>query len=133
MGRKLVFMPKMTTPQKNEGIKKYAVSAFSDKLTELGAIQVDGFTYAIPVTIEGVQRYAEITFTAKNDQPTTRTEAYDPYAKRDEWTRELDFKANEKAAKDAEKVKKIERDEKKRAKEAEEKKVREDAEKAKAK
>lgn len=97
-------MANMTAAQKNAAIKSNAVGAVT--LPE-NAIQVGDYTYAIPVTVDGEMRYAEVAFTAKNNKDTKTTLAYDPEAKRDEWLADKDEKAKEAERKAAEKAEKL--------------------------
>lgn len=97
-------MANMTTAQKNAAIKSNAVGAI---VLPENAIQVGDYTYAIPVTVDGELRYAEITVTAKNNKDTKTTVAYDPEDKRAEWLADKDEKAKEAERKAAEKAEKL--------------------------
>ena len=83
-------------------------------LAERDAIKVGDFTYAIE-SAEFPNQYVEISLTAKNPDATTKSVAYDPIAKAEEYEAEKILKAQEKADKDAEKARKKAADEAKRA------------------
>ena len=97
-------MEKMTAAQKNTAIKDNAVKAV---VIPDNAIQVGDYTYAIPIMVDGEERYAEIAFTAKNNKATKTTVAYDPEEKRQEWLDDKDMKAKAAEAKAAEKAAKL--------------------------
>lgn len=86
----------------NTAEKNLAVKATALMLTTLpqGAIQIDDFSFAIPVTVEGESRYSVVTFTAKNNKDTKTTLAFNPDVARAEWAErkaESERKAQEKA------------------------------------
>ena len=64
----------MNTPETNAFIKSTAMSVLS--ISDKGH-QIDDYTFAIPIEVEGVQRYAKVTITACNDKATKTTEAFD--------------------------------------------------------
>lgn len=78
----------MTTAQKNAQIKFNIIEALLSNLPE-GSIQVGSAEFAIPTTVEGELRYAEIKVTAKNNKATKVSPAYDPQVKREDWLAEM--------------------------------------------
>lgn len=98
----------MTTAAKNATIKANVIEALLSNLPE-GSVQVGEAEFAIPTTVDGELRYAEIKVTAKNNKATKVSPAYDPEAKRAEWLEilaERDLKAKEKAEAKAKAVEK---------------------------
>lgn len=96
----------MTTAQKNAQVKTNIIEALLSNLPE-GSIQVGSAEFAIPTTVEGELRYAEIKVTAKNNKDTKVSIAYDPQAKREGWLNEMgerERKAQEKAEAKAKKI-----------------------------
>lgn len=68
------------------------------------AEQVDGYKFAIPVEVEGEERWVEVTLVAKNDD-------YDPFVVQSEWKADVEAKRIEaetkaKAKADKEKARK---------------------------
>ena len=63
----------MNTADKNAFIRSVAISALS--LAEKGA-QIGSATYALPVDVEGVTRYAKIAVSACNDKDTKTTKGF---------------------------------------------------------
>ena len=78
----------MTTAQKNAKVKSNIIETLLSNLPE-GSIQVGSAEFAIPTTVEGELRYAELKVTAKNNKATKVSPAYDPQAKREDWLAEL--------------------------------------------
>lgn len=98
-------MAKMTVAEKNTLIKTQAVNA---TILPEGTIQIDDFSYAIPVTVEGEERYAVVTFVAKNNKATKTSEAFTPesaIAKWEEDKRIAEAKAAERLAEKERKAK----------------------------
>ena len=60
----------MTTAQKNAKVKSNIIETLLSNLPE-GSIQVGSAEFAIPTTVEGELRYAELKVTAKNNKAST--------------------------------------------------------------
>ena len=91
----------MTTAQKNAKVKSNIIETLLSNLPE-GSIQVGSAEFAIPTTVEGELRYAEIKVKATKVSP-----AYDPQVKREDWLAEMgerERKAQEKAEAKAKKI-----------------------------
>lgn len=109
-------MAGITDAQKKENAKNEVKDRLIGLLTECGAEQVGTFVYAIPTIQDGQEVWVEIDFTAKQWKPTKISQAYDPFAKAQEWREDVATKEQEKAQKLAEKAAKIKRDTVARAK-----------------
>lgn len=109
----------MTTAQKNAQVKSNIIEALLSNLPE-GSIQVGSAEFAIPTTIEGELRYAEIKVTAKNNKATKVSPAYDPEAKREDWLAEMGERERKAQEKAEAKAKKIAADKAKKASKAKE-------------
>ena len=83
-------MATITTAQKNEMVK---VNGFAAITLPEDAIQYGDFSYAIPVTAEGEQRYLKLVGTSASNKDTKTTHAFDPEAEREDWISEKAFKA----------------------------------------
>ena len=60
-------MAKMTKAQILEATKKVTIENFTDILTNLDAVQVGDFDYAIPVVVgDDIERWAKLSITAKD-------------------------------------------------------------------
>lgn len=104
----------MTTAQKNAQVKSNIIEALLSNLPE-GSIQVGSAEFAIPTTVEGELRYAEIKVTAKNNKATKVSPAYDPQVKREDWLAEMGERERKAQEKAEAKAKKIAADKAKRA------------------
>lgn len=104
----------MTTAQKNAKVKSNIIETLLSNLPE-GSIQVGSAEFAIPTTVEGELRYAELKVTAKNNKATKVSPAYDPQAKREDWLAELGERERKAQERDERKAKKITADKAKRA------------------
>ena len=113
-GKRQNMAEKITKVARLNLAKEEIAAILAPILTERDAIKVGDFTYAIEST-EFPNQYVEITLTAKNPDATTKSVAYDPIAKAEEYEAEKILKAQEKAEKDAEKARKKAADEAKRA------------------
>lgn len=99
-------MANLTTAQKNELVKSAAMSAIT--MPE-GTVQFGDFSFAIPVTVDGEQRYAKMVFTSASNKDTKTAPAFNPEQAREDWLSDKSFKAHqteEKAKVKAEKSKK---------------------------
>lgn len=101
-------MAKMTKAQADNIVKTNALEMLN--IPE-GAIQIDNFAYAIPVTVNDEARYAVLTLTAKNNKDTKTAPAFDPQEAREAWQARLAeaeekrrAKAEEKARREAERA-----------------------------
>ena len=102
-------MATMNTTQTQQFSKTNAVKT----LNLADATQIDDFTYAIPVQVDGKVRYAKVVVTCTNDKDTKTTSAFDLDAaveafkeKREEKMRKAAEKAAEKARKEAKRASK---------------------------
>ena len=104
----------MTTAHKNATVTSNIIETLLSNLPE-GSIQVGSAEFAIPPTVEGELRYAELKVTAKNNKATKVSPAYDPQAKREDWLAELGERERKAQERDERKAKKIAADKAKRA------------------
>lgn len=81
-------MVALNTAQKNKAIKDYTVGGLVSFLEEAGAVQIGDYSYAIPQTVEGEQRYSEVKITSKNNKDTKTTFAFNPAEVRAAWLAE---------------------------------------------
>lgn len=124
-------MAKLTKSAILELSKKEAYSHFADKLSEIEAIQVGDFDYAIPVVVDGnIERWVKMSLTAKDtitDDEGNKV-PYDPFIEVDRW----DFKKEDQAARKAERERKHAEVLKRAAERKAKAKAKADAKKAKA-
>lgn len=113
-------MSKFTKAQVLKATKDLVVAeaAFKALVEQFDAIQVGDYDYALPVIVDGQERYAKLSITAKDTITNDEGEkvAYDPFIEVDRW----DFDRKDKEAR------KIERERKKEEalKRAEERKAK---------
>lgn len=67
-------MAKMTSTQINDFVKANVANAI--KISELGT-QIDRYTWAVPVEVEGELRYAKVSITAALAKATKTNPAFD--------------------------------------------------------
>jgi hypothetical protein len=112
--RKKMEELKMNVPQTNAYIKEQAIAAINAAgLEGAGAVQIDDFSYAVPVDVAGVLQYAKVEITAANRKGTTRTAPFSTEAaiakweaKKAEQREKAEKKAADKAAAEAKKASK---------------------------
>lgn len=106
-------MAKMKKAEVLAQAKALALDPFKTILEEVGAEEVKDYVFAIPVEVDGEERWVEITLVAKDmmlDDEGKRV-PYDPFIVQAEYQAEKELKAQEKAERErkhAEKVKKAE-------------------------
>lgn len=90
----------MNTVQTQTFVKKNAVKS----LNLTNATQIDDYTYAIPVEVEGKTRYAKLVVTCTNNKDTKTTAAFDLNAAIAEYKDKCDERAKREAEKAAAKA-----------------------------
>ena len=85
------------------------VSAISDTLFTIGAIQVGDATFAIPQTVDGATIWTEVVVKSKNFKDTDARTAYNPQATREEWEADKAFRKEQRMKKAAAKAADAER------------------------
>lgn len=83
------------------------VNAIMDALNAQEAVQFADASFAILQIVDGQEIWTEVTVKSKAYKPTKVSAAFDPYEAAEEWQAERKLKAEEKAAKAAEKEKKV--------------------------
>lgn len=103
---------------------------FKGMLEKFEAIQVGDYDYALPVMVNGVERYAKISITAKDTITNDEGEkvAYDPFIEVDRWDFDKKDKAERAAERERKKAETLKRAEERKAKA----KAKAEAKKAKA-
>lgn len=97
----------MNRNERDAMVKELAVNAISDGLETSGATRIDDYTYVIPVTVDGEDRYAKVTITACINKATKVNPAFsleDAVAKYEAKIADREAKAAEKAEKAAAKA-----------------------------
>lgn len=105
----------MTATEKNARIREDALSVLREALASVDAIQVADYKFAIPVTVDGEERYCEMSLVAKNNKATANSDAYDPLFLSDDWYMQKEQKAKIKEEKAKAKAAKTAEAEAKRA------------------
>lgn len=99
--------------EKLEMAKKIAIEGIITALTDMSAEQVDDFAYAIPVEIEGEEKWCKISLVAKDTMTDANGEKvpYDPFIEQEMWQDKLNerkVRKEEQAKKKAETLKRAE-------------------------
>ena len=94
----------MNAVEKNLAIKNSVLNTLMNSGALDGATQVGNFSFAIPVTVDGEDRFAVIDITAKNNKDTKTTLAFDVESAHDKWQAAKALSAEKAALKAAEKA-----------------------------
>ena len=107
---------KMTKAEMLAKAKELAIEPLKSVFESANAEQVGDFTYAVPVEVNGTEKWVEITLTAKDMMTNDEGEKvpYDPFIVSANWQTEKEIKAMEKAEKDRKKAEKVKKANEKR-------------------
>ena len=112
-------MEKFTKAQILKAAKEAVVAeaAFKALVEHFDAIQVGDYEYALPVTINGEERYAKLSITAKDTITNDMGEkvAYDPFIEVDRWDFDRKDKAERKAERERKKAETLRKAEERKA------------------
>lgn len=92
----------MNTNEVRAAVREFVVGQMEDFLKENSAIQFEDGAWAIPVSVDGMTVYAEVSVKTKAWKATKSTEAFNPETAIAKWEAEKfekEQKAAEKAAK----------------------------------
>ena len=87
--------------------RQMTIAAIMPALTENEAVQFADGSFAILQEIDGQEVWTEVTVKSKAWKDTKVTKAFDPFVVAEEWEVEKKIKAENKAAKEAEKAAKV--------------------------
>lgn len=90
------------------------INCLHDALEACDAVQFADNSFAILQQIDDMEVWTEVTVKSKNWKDTKTSTAFDPFEAAEAWKEEERIKAENRAAKLAEKAAKIEKDKKKR-------------------
>ena len=85
-------------------VRDYTVGRMEDFLKDNGAIQFDDASWAIPVSVDGMTIYAEVSVKTKAWKDTKTSLAFNPETAIAKWEAEKEEKAQKAAEKAAEKA-----------------------------
>lgn len=87
--------------------RQMTIAAIMPALQENDAVKFADASFAILQTVDGQEVWTEVTVKSKAYKPTKVSPAFDPYEVAAEWEAEKKIKADNKAAKEAEKAAKV--------------------------
>lgn len=87
--------------------RQMTISAIMPSLMENEAVKFADGSFAILQVVEGQEVWTEVSVKSKAYKDTKVAKAFDPYEKAEEWEAERKIKADNKAAKEAEKAAKV--------------------------
>lgn len=87
--------------------RQMTIAAIMPSLQENEAVKFADGSFAILQIVDGVEIWTEVTVKSKAWKDTKTSKAFDPYVAAEEWEAERKIKADNKAAKDAEKAAKV--------------------------
>lgn len=87
--------------------RNLTIKALMDALNANDAVQFADGSWAILQIVDEQEVWTEVTVKSKAYKPTKISPAFDPYEEAEAWKRVKEFKAQEKAKKEAEKTKKL--------------------------
>lgn len=113
-------MSKFTKAQVLKATKDLVVAeaAFKALVEQFDAIQVGDYDYALPVIVDGQERYAKLSITAKDTITNDEGEkvAYDPFIEVDRWDFDRKDKEARKIERECKKEEALKRAEERKAK-----------------
>ena len=95
--------------------RQMTIAALMPVLQENEAVKFADASFAILQEVDGQEIWTEVTVKSKAYKPTKISPAFDPYEVAKEWEAEKKVKADNKAAKDAEKAAKVAKAKEKKA------------------
>ena len=95
--------------------RQMTVAAIMPALQENDAVKFADASFAILQTVDGQEVWTEVTVKSKAYKDTKVSKAFDPFEAAQEWEVEKKIKADNKAAKEAEKAAKIAKEKEKKA------------------
>jgi len=87
--------------------RQMTIAAIMPSLLDNDAVKFADGSFAILQTVDGQEVWTEVTVKSKAWKDTKVSKAFDPYIAAEEWEAEKRIKADNKAAKDAEKAAKV--------------------------
>ena len=87
--------------------RQMTIEAIMPALMENEAVKFADASFAILQTVDGQEIWTEVTVKSKAYKPTKVSSAFDPYEVAEAWEAEKKIKADNKAAKEAEKAAKV--------------------------
>ena len=97
-------MATMTANEMKTEARNAIAKGMTDLLTDMGAIQYGDYAWAVRTEIEGQEIWVSIDLTSKAYKATKAYDAFNPNTARETWLEEKRIKAEEAAAKAAEKA-----------------------------
>ena len=95
--------------------RQMTIAALMPVLQENDAVKFGDASFAVLQTVDGQEIWTEVSVKSKAYKPTKVSPAFDPYEVAAEWEAEKKIKADNKAAKDAEKAAKVAKAKEKKA------------------
>ena len=95
--------------------RQMTIAAIMPSLQENDAVKFADASFAILQTVDGQEVWTEVTVKSKAYKDTKVSKAFDPFIAAEEWEAEKKIKADNKAAKDAEKAAKVAKAKEKKA------------------
>ena len=94
----------MNTNEVRAAVREYVMGQMEDFLHESGAIQFEDATWAIPVSVDGMTVYAEVSVKTKSWKDTKTAPAFNPETAIKKWEADKEEKARKEAEKAAERA-----------------------------
>lgn len=94
----------MNVNEVRAAVRDYTVGKMEDFLKANNAIQFDDASWAIPVSVDGMTVYAEVSVKTKAWKSTRTTDAFNPETAIAKWEAEKEEKARKAAEKAAKKA-----------------------------
>ena len=105
----------MNTAEIRATARQMTIAAIMPSLMENEAVKFADGSFAILQVVEGQEVWTEVSVKSKAYKDTKVSVAFDPYVKAEEWEAERKIKADNKAAKEAEKAAKVAKAKEKKA------------------
>lgn len=97
----------MNAAEMKNTARQMTIAAIMPALQENDAVKFADASFAILQTVDGQEIWTEVTVKSKAYKPTKVSPAFDPFEAARDWEIEKKIKADDKAAKEAEKAAKL--------------------------
>ena len=93
-------------------VKDTGLTAVLNGASEFDFVQYGDHEIAIPVMVEGVERWAKVTIVCGQLKDSKTSKAFDPFVAQEDWELDKEYKAKLKAEKEKAKAERLEKSKK---------------------
>lgn len=93
-------------------VKDAGLAAILEGANKVDYVQYSDHEIAIPVMVEGIERWAKVTIVCGQLKDTKTSNAFDPFVAQEDWELDKEYKAKLKAEKEKAKAEKLKKSKK---------------------